>query len=284
MACKIPVSVIVVTKNEAASLARCLGALTEFDEVIVVDSGSEDYTCEIAREHGADVISYVWDGRYPKKRQWCLDSLELVHDWVFFVDADEVVTPDVVQETRDLFACGEINEAGFFVKAHYIWNGKMLRFGLQNQKLVLLQRSCIEFPVIDDLDYEGMGEIEGHYQPVLKEGFEDRPIGNLQAAMLHYAYDDMDAWQARHLRYAQWESRMMIDQKWPEDPIRFRRFLKYVFRAMPMRSVAAFLHSYILKFGFLDGAAGFDFARSRMRYYVMISDALKANKAEEKLS
>ena len=98
----IPVSVIITTKNEEANIARCLAALDRFAEVWVVDSESSDKTCEIAKAHGAKVKTYRWDGRYPKKRQWCLENLALAHDWVFFVDADEVVTPELVDEIAAL--------------------------------------------------------------------------------------------------------------------------------------------------------------------------------------
>ena len=66
----IPVSVIVVTKNEEKRLGACLEALSlgNFDDVRVVDSGSRDETCGIAAQHGAKVEDYIWNGKYPKKR------------------------------------------------------------------------------------------------------------------------------------------------------------------------------------------------------------------------
>ena len=274
---KIPVSCVVVTKNEGARIARCLEALTEFDEVVVVDSGSDDATYGIAREIGARVESFVWNGRYPKKRQWCLDCLNLVHDWVFFVDADEVVSADVVRDIVALFQSGEPEEAGFFVAADYVWQGKLLHYGLKNNKLALFDRQRVEFPVVDDLDIEGMGEIEGHYQPVLKEGYAADRIGQLQAKMVHDACDDVEAWEARHLRYARWEVGMNARDAWPEDPVRWRQSLKRFFRGFLFRDVVAFLHCYVLKFGFLDGAAGLDFAVSRARYYRMISAVSKTS-------
>ena len=261
------VSVVIVSKNEEQKIAKCLKALGGFDDVWVVDSNSTDRTCEIAREHGAHVVSFEWDGRYPKKRQWCLDTLDLKYDRVFFVDADEIVTPELVREigALDMFC------AGCFIKGRYVVDGQVLKHGLCNNKLALIDRRYIEFPVIDDLDIEGMGEIEGHYQPVLKAGCESMKIGQIDAALLHYAHEDEAAWEARHLRYAQWEAGMNARNAWPQDPVALREFMKRVFRKMPMRGAVAFLQSYIFKAGFLNGRAGFDFARSRMRYYRMIS-------------
>jgi len=239
---KIPVSVIVVTKNEEARVGQCLDALSDFDEVVVVDSESSDATCEIVRGMGVRVEHFVWDGAYPKKRQWCLDTLELAHDWVFFVDADEVVTPEVVHEIAKLFDVGVPRDAGYFVKANYVWRGKR--------------------------------EIEGHYQPVLNAEYAADSIGQLGGKMLHNIDGDMAAWEARHLKYAEWEAGMNARDAWPIDPVGWRQFMKRVFRGLPMRGAFAFLHCYVLKCGFLDGAAGFDFALSRARYYRMIKNRL----------
>lgn len=272
MAKKIPISVIVVTKNEGARIERCLRALQDFDDVVVVDSYSRDHTVHLARQWGARVILFSWDGHYPKKRQWCLDRLSLRHDWVFFVDADEVVPLGLLAElaTLDLPAAGP---AGYFVKGRYVIGGKALRYGLQNNKLCLFDRRKIAFPVVDDLDLPGMGEIEGHYQPVLKSGYEGEQLGQLQGALLHYAYEDNVSWMGRHERYAAWESAMIARNAYPVDPVPAREALKRFFRRMPpmVRAAAAFGHSYVLKRGFWDGAAGFALAKSRWDYYRLLS-------------
>ena len=72
---KIPVSVVVMTKNEERNIAKCLKALVEFDEVFVVDSDSTDATCAMATALGARVSNFQWNGKYPKKKQW----LSLIH-------------------------------------------------------------------------------------------------------------------------------------------------------------------------------------------------------------
>ena len=274
----IPISVVIPVKNEEARIARCLQALTHFDEIVVVDSHSTDQTVNIALSYGARVESFAWDGRYPKKYQWCLDHLALKHDRIFFVDADEIVTPELVQEIEDLdWAC-----AGYFVRANYVVNERILRYGLQNNKLCLLDRNKMAFPVVRDLDCPDMGEIEGHYQPALKTAYITDDIGQLDHHMLHYACVNWAEWEAKHQRYARWEAFMDARGAWPEESVFQRYMLKKIFRAVPaLRPIIAFLHSYVLKLGFLDGRDGYVLAHSRARYYRMVnaaSAALGANK------
>ena len=87
---KLPVTVIIPVRNEAKNLPRCLRSLGEVGEVIVVDSHSTDATVEIAREFGAQVVQFHYQGGWPKKRQWAMDTLPLAYDWVLLLDADEV--------------------------------------------------------------------------------------------------------------------------------------------------------------------------------------------------
>ncbi|GJL86155.1 MAG: glycosyl transferase [Micavibrio sp.] len=244
--------------------------MSAFNEIIVVDSNSIDATQKISAECGARVENFSWDGRYPKKRQWCLDHLSLKNNWVFFVDADEVVTQELTDEIASLFE-GEPPCAGYFVQGRYHWQNKMLRYGLRNNKLCLLDRRKVCFPVIDDLDMPGMGEIEGHYQPVLRDVCKGEPIGQLKSALLHYAYEDKESWLRRHERYADWEVAMNKKRAWPGEVSTTRSLIKGLFRAIPFRPTIAFLHSYLFKGGIFDGRAGFDFALSRLIYYRMIS-------------
>ena len=267
MAPPIPVGVIVMTRNEAARISRCLAALEGFDEVIVVDSASSDETAAMARRAGASVVLFTWNGKYPKKKQWCLDNLRLKHDRVFLVDADEEVTPALCAEIAALFNTGTPLAAGYFV------GGKVLRFGLCNAKLALFDRRLISFPTVDDIGLPGMGEVEGHYQPVLKPEFKDLKIGFLKNALLHHAYEGQEGWHDRHRRYAAWEVGMNARNAWPPDPVPAREILKRTFRRLPGRGAVAFAHSYVFRLGFLDGQKGFALARDRWRYYRMIAAA-----------
>ena len=263
----INVSVIVTTLNEAKNLPRCLQALQKFDDIIVVDSKSTDETVKISNQYGTRVESFVWNGQYPKKRQWCLDHIKIKHDYIFFVDADEEVSNALIAEIENL----KFHHAGYFVTGEYCWQGKFLKHGLKNNKLVLFHKDKFKFPLIDDLNDFCMGEMEGHYQPVLKSVNKNDTIGQLSAALKHFAYEDEAAWQKRHLKYAKWEAGMINHHAYPVEDKKSREVMKRIFRKMPMRGVIAFMHSYILKKGFLDGRAGYHFASSRYRYYQMVS-------------
>ncbi len=262
---KIPVTVIVTTKNEERNIARCLSSLFAFDQVIVVDSNSHDNTVEIAQSYGAECAAYEWHGAYPKKRQWCLDNLTIGHDWIFFVDADEVVTEELLTEIRSL-SDNNHGVLGFFVSGVYVWGHDPIMHGMRNNKLCLFAKNAFEFPVVDDLDIEAMGEIEGHYQPVFKTENMRGKIGQLKSPLLHYAYEDYERWEKRHHKYALWEAKMTAFDRWPEDPVLWRERLKRYLRRSVLRPHIMFIYSYIFKLGFLDGKSGFDFACSRYRY------------------
>jgi glycosyltransferase involved in cell wall biosynthesis len=261
----IPVSVIIVTKNEAKNIANCLQSLKRFEDIWVVDSNSRDGTQAIAESSGARVISFDWKGVYPKKRQWCLDTLALRFDWVLFIDADELVTDRLSDEIERCISSNP-EEAGFFVTGRYRCNQKILRFGVPNNKIALLNRRRMEFPVVDDLDIPGMGEIEGHYQPVLKSDCRNLKIGSLKNYLIHDALEDERAWAFRHEKYARWESGMNKKNTWPVDPIAWRENAKKFLRKSKSRPYIFFLYGFVLRLGLLDGRAGYEISRKRFHY------------------
>src|ERR1700759_5461831 len=97
---RLPVSVIIPVRNEAKNLPRCLNALPDVGEIYVIDSQRADETCEIARSHGAEVVQFHYQGGWPKKRQWAMDTLPLAYDWILLLDADEVLTPELSAEIQ----------------------------------------------------------------------------------------------------------------------------------------------------------------------------------------
>ena len=281
----IPVSVIVMTRNEAENLPSCLAALDRFVERFVVDSGSTDGTPAIAAAFGARLVSFAWNGGYPKKKQWCLDHLPFACDWVLFVDADERPTPALVDEIAALMERGPPPEengpaAGYYIDGQPIFLGRRLRFGAWNRKLVLFDRHRAAFPIVPDLDIASMWEVEGHYQPIV-----NGPVGRLRHALLHGDDKPLAAWFERHNRYSDWEAALRTDGRMALLAGRergARRWLKRCFGLLPMRPLLVFLYGYLLRLGILDGAAGLHHALARAFYYWQIDVKMRALAVNEK--
>ena len=266
----IPVTVIMTVKNEVVNLPHSLPLLVQsFSEVIVVDSNSDDQTAQIAKKIGAQVVEFTWNGQYPKKRQWVLDNVKTLNNWVLMIDADEIVTNDFIAELQ---SCDFIAD-GYFVSSKMVWKDKLLNFGQRNNKLCLFDKKKFNFPIVDDLDVNGMGEIEGHYQPVpIRNGVT---ISKITSPLIHY--DRKGNWHNRHDGYINWEVEMTKRNVWPKDPVLWREFLKSKLRSSYIRPYIIFFYGYIFKLGFLDGVLGFDYAFNRARYTYHIVRGVRAN-------
>src|SRR5712692_2910805 len=99
-AVSLPVSVIVPARNEARNLPRCLESLRGAGEVYVIDSQSSDDTADVAQSFGAQVVQFHYRGGWPKKRQWAMDTLPFAYDWIFLIDADEALAPELAEEIQ----------------------------------------------------------------------------------------------------------------------------------------------------------------------------------------
>jgi glycosyltransferase involved in cell wall biosynthesis len=270
---RIPVSVVVMTKNEERNIDKCLRALNRFDEVFVVDSNSTDRTVEMATALGARLIPFQWNRRYPKKKQWCLDNLPFSHEVVLYVDADEVMTPALAQEIASSLprfapAAAGGGAGGAFVGFDYVFCGKRLNHGHRVYKLALLQRSRSRFLDYNDLDVATMWEVEGHYQPQI-----NGPTFLLKHRMIHHDHDSLFHYFDKHNRYSDWEADLRV-KGLLNDPreanVGLRALLKRIFQILPFKAPTVFLHSYLLRLGFLDGKAGLDYAVARALYYWQI--------------
>src|SRR6266568_4781291 len=92
---RVPLSVLVPVKNEAANLHDCLVSVSFAKEIVVVDSESTDGTAAIAEVAGARVVQFVWNGKYPRKKNRPLENVPWQHDWLQNVDGDERITPEL---------------------------------------------------------------------------------------------------------------------------------------------------------------------------------------------
>lgn len=262
----VPVSAIVMTKNEELNVAACLQSLDGLDEVFVVDSGSTDRTCEIAEAFGAAVHQFAWDGKYPKKKQWALERLPFRNDWVLYVDADERLTPELMAEI-DVAVRKSKGKNAFWVSLDYTFLGKTLRHGLVARKVVLVQRGRVHFAEYDDLHVAHMWEVEGHYQPLV-----DGPVGALRARLLHDDREPLFHFFDRHNRYSDWEADLRTRGQGAAllAAGTTRPRAKRLFERLPLRWFWLFIYAFILRGGFRDGLAGFHFAVAKSYYYWQI--------------
>jgi len=122
---RLPVTAIVAARNEARNLPRCLESLRDAGEVYVIDSQSTDRTIEIAESYGAHAIQFHYQGGWPKKRQWAMDSLPLAYEWILLIDADEALTPELAAEIRE--AIDNPSFDGFYINLRMFFLGRELR-------------------------------------------------------------------------------------------------------------------------------------------------------------
>jgi glycosyltransferase involved in cell wall biosynthesis len=264
------ISVVVLTKNEAANLPRCLDSLEFSDDVLVLDSGSTDETCEIARTRGARVMTRVFDS-FGRQRNYAMEAGELRYEWVLHVDADEVVTPELRQELQRIARAGAPTPA-FRIPSRMILMGQWLRHaGMYPAYQVRFGRR----DVLRFIDH-------GHGQ---REALPPEQVGTIDAPFDHYNFSKgLDDWYARHRRYAADEARQALAERVEPlapgdllslDPTRRRRALKRLGNRMPLRPQLRFAYTYLLRGGFLDGMAGLRYAGMLATYQRYIDERMR---------
>lgn len=255
---KLPISVIVAARNEEKNLPRCLKALRDVGEVYVIDSGSTDATPEIARSFGAKVVQFRYQGGWPKKRQWAMDTLAFGFDWIFLVDADEALTAELAEEIRQAIQNPNIN--GYYVSLRMYFLGRLLRHGGAGfWKLSLFRRGKGGFECrLKDQDIS-MADMEVH-EHVVVEGNTAR----LKNPIEHHNVESLSRYIQKHDEYSNWEAKVWVEgQANAQLEASFfgtqaqrRRWLKTKFLRMPGAPLWLFLFKYVFGLGFLDGLPG----------------------------
>ena len=255
----LPVSVIVPVRNEAHNLSRCLESLRGVGEVYVIDSASGDGTAEIARSFGAKVVQFHYAGGWPKKRQWAMDTLPLAYDWVFLVDADEALTPELAAEMRQAIQDARID--GYYIGLQVVFLGRVLRHGGAGfYKLSLFRRGKGRFECrLKDQD-SSMADMEVH-EHVIVEGKSLR----LKNALRHHNVESISRYIQKHDEYSNWDARVWLEGEANSadlPPSLFgnqaqrRRWLRKRLFALPGSSLLLFIYRYFFRLGFLDGVPG----------------------------
>lgn len=261
----LPISVCIPVLNEERNLGPCLRSLEgRFDDVVVVDSGSTDATRSIAAAGGAQLIDFRWNGEFPKKRNWALRNHPFRHPWILFLDADERLTPQVIVELERTIPGSRC--AGYWLSFANWFMGRPLRHGDVFRKLALFRRDAGEYERFPERWWSHL-DMEVHEHPVL-EG----EVGTFEAALEHHDYRDLDHYLAKHNAYSTWEANRFRWLQSTDDPgvwqaLTRRQRFKYQNLDRWWLSWLYFAASYFGKLGFLDGWAGWTFARLKSRYF-----------------
>lgn len=228
-------SVILITKNEAANIHACLESVTWADEIIVVDSGSSDNTAEIARQLGAQVYEHDWPGFGPQKNRALAYA---TGDWVFSIDADERVTPELRTEIEqamrsadaDGYYCPRLSQfCGMFIH-HSGW--------YPDYVLRLFRRGAGRFS--DSLVHESV-QLQGRSE-------------KLRSPLLHYSYLDKADVERKVEHYSTAAAKQM-----------HAAGKRSSLTGAALSAGWAFLRTYIIRLGVLDGISGWQIAMMNAR-------------------
>ena len=255
---KLPISIIVLTFNEEANIAPCLDTIVDWaGEVFIVDSGSTDRTLNIISQYGTQVVHHLFEN-YSRQRNWAQASLPLTHQWVFHIDADERVSPQLISELRQHFATAPMggDTAGFLVRRQIQFLGRSITHGgiYPTYHCRIFKK---ELGHCEDREYDQHFIVDG----------ETRTI---EADLVEITASSLFSWTARHNKWAQMEASQltkanqgeesnMVKARLSGSPIERRRWLRSRFYGRaPLftRAVMYFLTRYILRGGFLDGTPG----------------------------
>jgi len=222
------ISACVITLNEEDRIDDCLASLDFCDELVVVDSHSNDRTRERAATRGARVIERDWPGHVVQK-EFAIRAA--ANDWVLCVDADERVTPQLRTEILALRAGGFPEHAGWSFPRKTFYLGRFIEHGLwyPDRQLRLFDRR------------RGKWGGQDPHDKVLLDG----SLGRLRGDLLHYSYRNLDD----HLRTIDRYTTIMAAGL-------FRRGRRASVLDLVTHPAARFVRSYFLKLGFLDGWRG----------------------------
>jgi len=224
-----PLSVIIITRNESANILACLESVAFADEVIVLDGQSTDDTVHLARNSGAKVfIAQSWEGFGPQKNK----ALSYAnHDWVLSIDADERVSADLAFEIQHVSSQPKhtlydiprlTNFCGQWIH-HCGWRPDCVAR--------LFKKHTARFS--DDVVHEKLISTEKY------------PRGLLQHSLLHYSYPSAQSY---------WRKLQIYSQAWAAQ--KFAQGHTTTMSRAVSSGIVAFIKSYIIRLGFLDGAMG----------------------------
>jgi glycosyltransferase involved in cell wall biosynthesis len=276
----LPVSVIVLTKNEGENLPKMVKSISWCDDIHVVDSLSSDNTVAVAKALGVQTWSNAFRG-FGDQRNWALANCSIKHPWILFLDADEQSTPAFAAALEAAINSAPENVAGFYccwkMIVEEVWLKRCDHF--PKWQFRLLRKGRANFSDFGHGQKENEIQGELHY---LKEPYDHRPISK--------GWSD---WLERHNRYSTQEAHERIDLPFEfgeifskDGPVRNRALKGFVSR-VPGWPLLRFAIPYFLKLGFLEGIVGFNYCVNLAYYEFLIQikmREIKLRRAESQAS
>ena len=264
------IEVIIPVKNEEINLPFALASVQEWaDRVWVIDSESTDKTCEIAKDAGAELVVKPWLG-YAKQKNWALDTLDLKADWIFFLDADEAILPELRDELLAIASkdVDKVNESAFNINRYFIFLGKRIRH-------------CGYYPSWN-VRFFKRGKARYEEREVHEHMVVDGETSYLKGHMEHYDRRGLELYMAKHNHYSTLEAIEILQQTATKDETidaklfgsaqQRRRWIKrHIYPRLPARWLFRFFWMYLLRLGFLDGINGLRFCLFISSYELLIS-------------
>lgn len=259
------VSVLILTLDEEANLPRCLESVAWSDDIVVLDSGSTDRTVDIARAAGARVFVRQFDD-WASHQNWAVENISFKHPWVYYSDADEVVTKDLKAELVEIAGRATGSEVAYRVRFRNMFMSRWIKHAS------LYPTWVMRFFRPDKVRWRRL------VNPTVEV---DGPMGYLASHFEHYSFSKgLNAWFDKHNRYSWHEAiearrrlesgRVSWKKLFERDHAERRRALKELSFALPFRPSCRFVYMYFIRGGFLDGYPGYTYCRLLAIYEYLI--------------
>ena len=266
------VTFIILTKNEEINIKDCLESIKTFAKrIVVVDSGSTDMTIPISKEYGCDVFIHSFEN-YARQFNWALDNCQVDTKWTFRLDADERLTPSLIEELTALMKAHKDDSInGFTMEAWLYFMGRKIKHGGHQKRKLMMFKT-------------GLGRIEDRKMDehtILMSG----ESVSCKKKFIHYDFKDITRWINKMNWYATREMQDYIEYKNGKNAsldnkddksiqkLRSKKFGVYYKFPLFFRCWLVFVYYYIFALGFLDGKEGFIYHWMYHRWYRTLVDS-----------
>lgn len=259
---KFTITVVILTKNEEKNIQKCITSVKQIaHRILVVDSGSEDKTVELARELGAETVYHDWKG-HAAQFNWALDSCNIDTEWVLRLDADEMISKELADEIQEKLGSQQCkNIDGYEMRWRIYFMGKWIKHGGTHK------------PYFLRLFRFGKGRVEDKLMD--EHIIVDGQVEKLDGDLIHYDYKGLDAWLNKHIWYSQLELQMYETQNGDIGGNELQKKKRGFYYRLPifLRARIYYWYRYYGQMGFLDGREGKIFIYLQAYWYRFIVDA-----------